>query len=176
MGETTTKPAGLKGRLAAELHQFLILSLYLTVFFAVFRWYTRLLLAEYHVPSVAYGFTILQSLALAKIILTGEALHLGARFHGRPLLLVTVIKALIFCAFYCVFEIVEHVIIGGLRGKGFSEILEDLLERGWVHIFAVTLVVFVAFLPQFAFRELGRVLGEGKLHALFFKGELPEST
>jgi hypothetical protein len=30
-------------------------------------------------------------------------------------------------------------------------------------------VIFVAFVPFFAFRELGRVLGEGKIWALFFR-------
>ena len=31
------------------------------------------------------------------------------------------------------------------------------------------LVIFVAFIPFFAFRELGRVLGEGKIRTLFFR-------
>jgi hypothetical protein len=33
----------------------------------------------------------------------------------------------------------------------------------------MTLLIFVAFLPFFAFRELEGVLGEGKLRALFFE-------
>jgi hypothetical protein len=176
MNDTTTKPAILKERLAHELRQFLVIGLYLTVFFGVFKWYTRLLLAEYHVAYLAYGYTFLKALALAKIILTGESLRLGERYRQSPLIVPMVFKALVFSVFVCVFEVLEHLLIGSLRGQGLAEIVAEILDRGWSHILAVALVVFVAFLPFFAFRELERVLGDGKLHALFFKWESPGSS
>jgi hypothetical protein len=38
------------------------------------------------------------------------------------------------------------------------------------------LVVFVTFIPFFAFRELGRVYGKDELRALFFLRRDPAST
>ena len=47
--------------------------------------------------------------------------------------------------------------------------LAELLDKGWPHIAGMVLVVFVAFLPFFAFRETERALGKGKLKDLFVK-------
>jgi hypothetical protein len=43
------------------------------------------------------------------------------------------------------------------------------LGKGYHEVLAGSMVVFVAFIPFFAFRELGRVLGEGKIRTLFFR-------
>ena len=167
MNGATTTHAGVKQKLVHELKRLLLISIYLALFFSVFKLYKRLLLDEYQVPLVTYGFVVLQSLALAKIILTGEALRLGERFHDRPLIVPTLYHTVVFCAFAWAFDIVEHFVVGTVRGKGPGEILAEILDKGWPHMLAGTLVVFVAFLPFFAFRELDRVLGEGKLRELF---------
>ena len=41
--------------------------------------------------------------------------------------------------------------------------------RGPNELLANVLVMFVAFIPFFAFKELGRVLGEGRVWELFFR-------
>ena len=47
--------------------------------------------------------------------------------------------------------------------------LTELSEK-WSHeLLANSLVVFVAFIPFFAVKELGRVFGKDKLQALFFR-------
>jgi len=74
----------------------------------------------------------------------------------------------IFSAFALAFEIVEHVILGWFHGKSPAAVFAEISEKGWPHLAAMTMVVFFAFLPFFAFRELGRVLGEGKIKELFF--------
>jgi hypothetical protein len=112
---------------------------------------------------------LLKSLALAKLILTGEALRLGERRTQQPLLVLTVYYAVVFSAFALVFEILEHIVLGWLHGKGPAAVLAEILDKGWPHLVAMTMVVFFAFLPFFAFRETSRALGEGKLHDLFFK-------
>ncbi len=168
MDSVTTKPAGMRQKLLHEVKRLLLIAAYLAVFFSVFKFYKRLVLDEYQVAFITYGYIVLQSLALAKIILTGEMLRLGERaYHDKPLIVPTLYKTVVFCAFAWVFDVVEHFVIGGVRGKGATEILHEILEKGWAHMLATTLVVFVAFLPFFAFRELEGVLGEGKLRQLF---------
>jgi hypothetical protein len=169
MNASDEKRNGAKQKLAHELRQLVAIFLYLAGFFMVFKLYTRLVLEEYQINYFAYGLTLLKSLALAKIILTGEALRLGERSRARPLILSTLYSAVVFSAFALAFEILEHLVLGWLRGKGPAAVFGEILGHGWPHLVAMTMVVFVAVLPFFAFRETERALGEGKLHDLFFK-------
>jgi hypothetical protein len=170
MNSTHTEKPGRKQKIIHELRQLMGIFLYLGVFFIVLRTYTHLILAEYEIIYAAYALTLLKALALAKIIITGETLRLGARrFHDRPLIITTLYNTVVFSIFALVFEVVEHFIYGWIRGKGFTEVYTEILDKGWPHLVAATLVVFVAFLPFFAFREMERVLGEGKLKEWFFK-------
>jgi hypothetical protein len=79
----------------------------------------------------------------------------------------------VFGGFALVFEIVEHFILGAVRGKTLAEVWLEIQDKGWPHLAAMILVVFVAFLPFFAFREMEQVLGEGKIQDLFFKRRIP---
>ncbi len=176
MNATATKRDVAKEKLVHELRQLVAISLYLFSFFAVFRLYTKLVLEEYRIDYFHYGLTLLKSVALAKIILTGEALRLGERWRARPLIVLTVYYAVVFSAFAFAFEILEHLALGWFRGKGPADVLGEILEKGWPHLVAMALVVFVAFLPFFAFRELGRALGERKLRDLFFRGAEEKSV
>jgi hypothetical protein len=42
-------------------------------------------------------------------------------------------------------------------------------KREFEKKYPTVLIVFVAFIPFFAFKELGRVLGEDKIWTLFFR-------
>jgi hypothetical protein len=167
MNSGLTQNVGIKQKLLHELKRLLLIAIYLALFFSLVRLYKRLLLEEYHVGVVVYGYVILQSLALAKIILTGEALRLDGWFRDKPLIVPTVVHTFVFCAFAWAFDVLEHFVVGTARGETPSDVLAHILEKGWPHMLAVTLVVFVAFLPFFAFREVERTLGEGKLRQLF---------
>lgn len=54
-------------------------------------------------------------------------------------------------------------------GKGVAGGFAEFLDR-WPHeLLAGSLVIFVALIPFFAFKELGRVLGEEAISDLFFR-------
>jgi hypothetical protein len=169
VNSANSENVGIKQRVVHEIRRLIAIFAYLAIFFLVFRFYTRLMLSEYQINYFEYGLTLLKALALAKIILTAEAFRLGERFRERPLLIPTLYATLVFSTFALVFEILEHIIIGLFHGKGPTEVFTELLEKGWSHLAGMTLVVFVAFLPFFAFRETERALGEGKLKDLFIK-------
>jgi hypothetical protein len=166
---TIAHAGGFKEKTLHELRRLTATFMYLAVFFSVFRLYTRLVLSEYPINYFAYGLTLLKSLALAKIIVTGESLRLGEGRRRRPLIVTTIYFALVFSLFALVFELLEHLILGWIRGKGPTAVFAEIADKGWPHLAAMTLVVFVAFLPFFAFREAARALGEGTLRDLFFK-------
>jgi len=141
----------------------------LAVFFGLFTWYRRLILAEYQISYFHYGASVIQALVLAKIIMVGRALRLGLRFKHRPLILPTIYKSVVFTMFVGICGVAESTIIGLLHGKGVAGGIEELLSSGKDELLARCLVMFVAFIPFFAFEELERVLGEGKLGNLFFR-------
>jgi hypothetical protein len=174
MNDTDEKRTGAKQKLVHELRQLVGISLYLSGFFLVFRLYTKLVLEEYQINYFAYGLTVLKSVALAKVILTGEALRLGEKLIAKPLIVLVFYYAVVFSAFALAFEVLEHIILGWFRGKYPAEVFAEILDKGWPHLLAMAMVVFVAFIPFFAFRETGRALGERKLHDLFFRGTKSE--
>lgn len=68
-----------------ELRNYWITFLYLAVFFTAFTAYERLILDEYAFGYLAHGTSLLGALILAKIILIGDAMHLGHKMEHRPL-------------------------------------------------------------------------------------------
>jgi hypothetical protein len=161
--------ASKKEKILHELRSLVAIFLYLALFFIVLRTYTHLILLQRQISFVAYGLTMIKALALAKIIITGETLRLGERFHDKPLIVSTLYATLMFSAFALAFEVVEHIVLGLIHGKSVREVFAEILEKGWARPAGMTLVVFVSFLPFFAFRALERAIGEGKLMQLFFK-------
>ena len=168
MNDATKEKASLKQRIAHEVLQYWINFVYLAVFFGAFAWYRRFILAEYHISYFHYGAALVEALIMAKVILVGDALGLSHGFEDKPLIYPTLRKAVVFTLFVGLFAIVEHVIMGLLHGKGVMGGLSELWSEGRDELIARCLVTFFAFIPFFAFRELELVLGEGKLHSLFF--------
>src|SRR5262249_12120962 len=115
-----------------------------------------------------YGFAVVEALIVAKVILIGHAIGLGRRFE-RGLLIVSVLyKAALFGAFVGLFGILERVVEGLFHGKDCAAIMLGISEVGFDELLARMIVLIVCFVPFFAFLEVGRVLGPGKLSALFF--------
>jgi hypothetical protein len=64
--------------------------------------------------------------------------------------------------------------IGGLlHGQGLVGGLHEFFGKKQNELLANVLIVFFVFLTFFAFRELGRVLGEGRIRKLFFSEQRP---
>jgi hypothetical protein len=160
--------AGLKQKLSREMKQFLVIFLYLGVLIGAFNTYRWLIMAEYHVGYFVYGYSLIEALVLAKVILTGESLGIGERFSGRPLIFATLYKTMLFALAVLVISILEHLITGFLHGKGLAGIVQEVIS-GRYEMLGRILVMFVAFIPFFAFREAMQPLGEVNLFDLFFR-------
>ena len=165
---TNKDPAktGFKQKAAHELKDFVLISFYLAFFFCALTTYAMVLLRKYEINYLNYSLAIINALIIAKVILIGEMAHLGRNVEARPLYQSVLYKSFVFgvlvFAFHFLEEFVKRLIHGEPRGTVLHNIhLDDLMGQ--------SLVIFCAFVPLFAFRELGRVMGEDKLHALFFK-------
>jgi hypothetical protein len=114
MSSPENKGTSLKNKIFHELAEYWITACYLALVFATFTEYRRLILAAHEITYTNYWVAVIEALILAKVVLIGDAIHLGRR-------------------------------------------LED------------NMVIFAAFIPFFAFKELERVLGgSNNIRALFF--------
>jgi hypothetical protein len=153
-----------------ELIEYAFNVVYLTLVFAAFTQYRRFLLAEYSITYTNYWLALIGALILGKVIMIGSAFPLGRWLDDKPLIVPTIYKAILFCAFVLVFRVVEYAIRGLLHGDGLAAALvEFFAQKGIDEVLANLLVVLVTLIPFFAVKELGRVLGRERVAALFFR-------
>jgi hypothetical protein len=156
-----------KQRLAHELREFASIFLFIAPWFLAFSTYRMLLLRRFTEQPFEYGIALLNALILTKVIMAGQYLHLGKRHENKPLIYPTIWKSLLFSLLAAAFKVVEYIVRSILRGGGFAGGVASLHAAGAGEILGRSLVMFFAFIPFFALKETGRVLGEGKLAELF---------
>ena len=169
MADTVHKAGSWKEKFFREMAEYLINAIYLSLVFAAFTQYRRLVLAAHDIIYTNYWVAVIQALILGKVIMIGALFRLGRSLEQGPLIYSTLYKAVVFTFLVLVFNLIEHVIKGLWTGKGLAGGFAEFLDR-WPHeLLAGSLVIFVALIPFFAVKELGRVLGEEKIWTLFFK-------
>ena len=169
MNSLDKKKRSLKEKIFHEMAQYWIIVIYLALVFAAFTQYRRFVLAAHGITYTNYGVALIEALVLAKVIMIGDVIRLGRRLEHKPLIYSTLLKTSVFSLFVGVFNIIEHMIKSLWKGKGLTGGFVELLGKGNHELLAGCLVILVAFIPFFAFRELARVLGQGKIWALFFR-------
>ena len=166
--DTTPATHGLKTRALEELRAFWVIALYLWVFLGCFMVYRWLVMAESGVTYLHFGFALIEAMVIAKVILVGRLFAFTRRFDDGPLALSVAYKCALFALLVIVFTVVEHLVTGWIRHQGLLGGLREFAAVGAYEAGARTLMLGVAFVPFFAFWELGRVLGMGRLAAMFF--------
>jgi hypothetical protein len=127
------------------------------------------ILAEHHVDFAMHGFALINALALAKVILIAQELHLADQFRDAPLIYPTLLKSLVFTILLAGFKISEQAVVGMYRGKPSHERLSDLAGGSWPGILSLTGLLFIVLIPFFGFTELRRVFGDDRLVGAFFR-------
>jgi hypothetical protein len=149
-----------------EFKEYVVIVLYLWVVFGVLLVYKSVILNEEHISYVAHGMALINALVLGKFILIAKALHLGDTRDNAPLIHPTILKSALFSIVLAGCKILEDAAVGFFHGKSFSQSID--IGGGTLNgILTLTVLMFVMFIPFFAFGELQRVLGEGKLTQLF---------
>jgi hypothetical protein len=169
--KSNDKPASaLKDKVRHELIEYAINVVYLTLVFAAFTQYRRIVLAEYDIAYTNYWFAVIEALVLGKVIMLGGVFHLGRGLEDKPLIYPTLYKTVAFVVFVFLFKVLEHAIRALWNGEGLADALVEFLEVKGVHeVIANSLIVLVAFFPFFAMKELSRVFGAARMFALFFR-------
>lgn len=169
MTNANEKKAGWKQKIVHEAIEYWINFIYLAVLFSTFTWYRRLVLAAYQISYLHYGVSLIKALVLAKVIMMGDIMSLGRGLEDKPLIFPTLYKTVIFSVWVMLFSLFEHTVDGVVHAKGLTGGFGELIGKGRYELLAECLVMFFAFIPFFAFKEMGQVLGEGKIRGLFFR-------
>jgi hypothetical protein len=159
--------ADLKAKALAEFKLYWICTAYLFVALGSFILYRRLILAEAGVPYLNYGIAAIEAMIIAKVVLIGRALNVGTRFDGRPLVLPVAYKSVMFGLVVFVFGIIERIVRGLFAPDASAAIVRNLEDLRIYELLARMLMMMIAFVPMFAFWELGRVIGVVRMKSLF---------
>jgi hypothetical protein len=162
-----TKPT-LKQRAYQGIKEYLVISCYLWVVFGLFALYKSVILAEQHIGLASQGFALLNALALAKVMLVAQELHLADQFKVAPLIYPTLFKSATFAILLGCFKIIEETAVGLYHRRSFTESISALGGGTLKGILSLMALLAFLLIPFFGFTELGRIFGEGKLQKLFF--------
>jgi hypothetical protein len=165
MNASNPQKSSLKEKAAHEFKEIAVVFLYLAFFFCALATYSTLLLGKFHISYFAYGTALINALVITKVILIGEAIHVGNKYEHKPLFYSAVYKALLFSLLVLAFHFLEEIIKRLVHGKDIAGAFHDIrLDE----LLARSVVVFCTFIPLFGFREMRRVLGDDKFRTLLF--------
>jgi hypothetical protein len=159
----------LKQRAFREVREYFVISLYLFVVFSTLAVYKAMLLAEHNVDFVPHGFALINALALGKVILIAQDLHLADQFRNAPLIVPTLLKSFAFATALTCFKFAEETAIGVFHGQSLLASVSAIGGGSWKVILSFSVVLFVLLIPFFGFTELRRVIGEDRLVGAFFR-------
>ncbi len=114
---------------------------------------------------------LVQALVLAKVILIGNAMHIGDLYKHRLLAVTTPVKAMAFAIFSMIFSALEELVTGLFRGEAFSALMHEAANANPRLLLARGVVLFVFFVPLFALWAISKELGDRKLYTMFFSSE-----
>jgi len=161
-----------KQRAATELKRILAIAFYLWAVLSLLEIHRFVVLREVSRASVSgyrIGFAAINALILSKVIILGEAFHLGKGLNEKRLIYSALLKSLLFAVLLVCFNIVEEVIVGMIHGKSVAQSIPPLGGGGLEGKLLVGIMAFVLLIPLFLFTEVHRVLGKDKLQSLIFQ-------
>jgi hypothetical protein len=165
-GRPSERKLTVKEKAIFQLKEFLVMFVYFWVLLALFVINHSVVLEREADHYQAHFFAFVNALILAKVLLIGEDLHLGNRFRDAPLVYSILYKCLVFTIFFLCVHIIERVITGVWSGRTIDQSFSTIGGGRLKGVLALGATFFVALIPFFAFREIGRVIGKSELWAL----------
>jgi hypothetical protein len=150
-----------------EARKFAVRFLYLWILFALFALHKWILLPD---TGIIHGqsFAALNAFVLAKVMLVGDALHVGEKFDTRPLVYPVLFKSALFAIILVCFDLIEEIVVGSWRGKSIAESIWSIGGGTLEGILSIGIIMFVVLIPYFAFREMAKVVGDRQMRELLF--------
>jgi hypothetical protein len=169
ISESETPKPGLKARAIATGKKTLIMMFYLWLFLAVLTLHKMVILQQQNIDYNGLGFAIINAVILVKVMLVADDLNVGTRFRGKSLIYHALYASFWLAAILTGFHILEGVLMAFLHGRPLATSLADFGAGDLRGVLSISAIAFVAFIPFFLFREIGRVVGEDALWSLVFR-------
>ena len=161
--------AAIAERAEIEAKELFFLTLYLFIVFSALLFLKSAILEAQGVHWGYWGFAAIKALLVAKFILIGRALHIGEGLRTRPLIWQTLHKAIAFTIFVAILTVIEDAAMGmAIHGKTFAQSTADLGGGTLRQMIATEFIVFLVFIPLFAFGALSEVMEDKALVRTFF--------
>jgi hypothetical protein len=168
-------PSNLTHRIYHQVIQFLLIAFYLFVVFGVLALHEEVVAAKNGIAYHFYGFAAINAIILGKVMLVAEDINFATRFFkDSPRVYAIMFKAVAFTILFLLFDIVEEVLVGAFHGKTVGESFPRIGGGSLRGIFFMIVIITILLIPFFAYREIGQVLGERKLHSLVFTRAKPQ--
>jgi hypothetical protein len=149
-----------------ELGEWVVMFLYLWVIFGLFGLHQSILMAEERLDFRLQGFAIINALILSKVMLVAEGLHFARGGPETRPLVVIISKSIAFALLFIGFHVLESVLVGVFHGKTIVASIPTFGGGRLQDIIALDIIVSISLVPFFAFREVSRDLGRGRLWQL----------
>lgn len=160
--------SALRDRAKSEVREFLWITAYLLVVFGALTFYKSAALEARGIHWLPWGFALIKAAISAKFILIGRALHIGEGDRSKPLVWQTLHKSIAFLILVAGFTVFEEVIVGLIHGEPFRDSMAAIGGGTTEQIIATLVIMFLTFVPIFAFGALGEVMGDKALFRTFF--------
>jgi hypothetical protein len=157
-----------RDRLVHEVVRFGLMFVYLWVVFGLFVLHERIIRGQMGLGFQAQGFALINALVLAKVMLVAEDLRLDRGLRGQPLAYAAAGEAALFAIVFIVFHVLERLAVGLWHGSTLADSVPAIGGGGFAGLISVAAIMFVMLIPYFAFRDLGRALGQEELRKLLF--------
>jgi hypothetical protein len=159
----------LGSRIKQEAKRILGIFVYLWIVFAVLILHERVVLSQHGIGHQFYGLAFLNSWIFAKIMLVTESLDRHWGRADRPLIQPVLIRSFGIAVLLVGAYALEETALGLWRGRTLASSVPTLGGGGLQGLASVTVIMAVALVPYFAYRELGRVLGRERLSRGLFR-------
>lgn len=157
-------------RIFEEAKRILGIFAYLWVVFGLLILHEHIVLSRHGLSYSFYGLAFINAWILAKIMLVAERMDVRPRFQGRPLVFPILSRSCAFAILLVAGYAVEEILLGLWRGETFAHSLPAIGGGGVSGLASASVIMAVALIPYFTFREFGRVLGRERLRILLFRG------
>ena len=155
-----------------EAKSFVGIFIYLFIVFGLLSLHAWVVLSAENISYRFYGMALINALVLSKIILLAEGFRFADKFKNQPLVYPVAYKAIAFTALLFAAYVVEEILVGLWHGKSLAESFPAIGGGTIGEWLAAALIMCIALIPFFAFREMTRVIGRPQFYALCFTGRL----
>ncbi|WP_395666694.1 hypothetical protein [Methylocella sp.] len=170
MSENTqeAKKPTFKARALEELRRFAEIFLYVWVILSLFALHKFMLLPNTRL-GLDLGFALLNALILSKIILIGEDLRFDQKFEDAAPFYAVLYRSGLFAILLIALSILEDAVPALWRGESFMSAVKHLGDGRVGGVVIAALILFVALIPFFSFKEIAAAMGPQKLRRTLFE-------